>query len=50
MLLLKDGRGIESDGIKTKKIDSSPPSSSTTVDLLFDDLFGEKSPFQVRRG
>ena len=57
VLLFKDGSiTIEEDGIKTKtkskSHDSSPSSSSsssTMVDLLFDDLFGEKSPFQVRR-
>lgn len=58
VLLFKDGSiisgNVEEDGIKTKNRshrDSSPSSSSSsssTVDLLFDDLFGEKSPFQVR--
>ena len=54
VLLFKDGSiVVESDGIRTKNGNDSSPSASsstsTTVDLLFDDLFGEKSPFQVRR-
>ena len=43
VLLFRDER----DGIQKKSSDSSPASSPSTVDLLFDDLFREKSPFQV---